>query len=61
MTGGLFTGYELGGFYGEAQGIERTRPMDLFPRIIADDEGAGLEKGLAQRIDAVNRFLESSG
>ena len=92
MTGGLFTDYDLGGFYdeavgedglartgqgpvvdwfdalspddlryhaelrddvlrsrgitftvyGEAQGIERTWPMDLFPRIIAADEWADL-------------------
>jgi len=44
--------------YGEAQGIERTWPMDLFPRIIRADEWAHLERGLAQRVDAVNRFLE---
>ncbi len=44
--------------YGESQGIERTWPMDLFPRVIASDEWAVLEQGLAQRVNALNRFLE---
>ncbi|HJL77538.1 MAG TPA: circularly permuted type 2 ATP-grasp protein [Acidimicrobiales bacterium] len=44
--------------YGESSGIERTWPMDLFPRIIPADEWAHLERGLAQRVNAVNRFLE---
>ncbi len=44
--------------YGEAQGIERTWPMDLFPRIIRGNEWDALERGLAQRVEAVNRFLE---
>ena len=107
MTGGLFTGYEPGGFYdevvgedglarpgqdpvvdwfdalspadlryhaelrddvfrsrgitftvyGEAQGIERTRPMDLFPRIIAADEWTDLEKGLAHLAVAMCRSV----
>ncbi|MBC8195724.1 MAG: circularly permuted type 2 ATP-grasp protein [Acidimicrobiia bacterium] len=32
--------------------------MDLFPRVIASDEWAVLEQGLAQRVNALNRFLE---
>ncbi len=44
--------------YGEAEGIERTWPMDLFPRIIPADEWADIELGLAQRVTALNRFLD---
>lgn len=44
--------------YGEGEGIERTFPMDLVPRIIPHDEWAHIEAGLAQRVTALNRFLE---
>jgi uncharacterized circularly permuted ATP-grasp superfamily protein len=44
--------------YGEQEGIERTWPMDLFPRIIPADEWATIEQGLAQRVAALNRFLD---
>ncbi len=44
--------------YGETEGVERTFPMDLVPRIIPADEWATVEKGLAQRVTVLNRFLE---
>ena len=44
--------------YGEGEGIERTFPMDLVPRIIPSDEWAHLEAGLVQRVTALNRFLD---
>jgi uncharacterized circularly permuted ATP-grasp superfamily protein len=44
--------------YGEGEGIERTFPLDLVPRVIPADEWAHLEAGLAQRVTALNRFLE---
>ena len=44
--------------YGEGEGIERTFPMDLVPRIIAGDEWEHLEQGLVQRVTALNRFLD---
>jgi uncharacterized circularly permuted ATP-grasp superfamily protein len=44
--------------YGEGEGIERTFPMDLVPRIIPADEWAHLEQGLVQRVTALNRFLD---
>ena len=44
--------------YGEAQGIERTWPLDLIPRIIPADEWSQVERGLAQRVKALNCFLE---
>jgi uncharacterized circularly permuted ATP-grasp superfamily protein len=36
---------------------ERTLPCDLVPRIVDADEWATLERGLIQRVDALNRFL----
>lgn len=44
--------------YGEGEGVERTFPMDLVPRIIPADEWAHLEAGLVQRVTALNRFLD---
>jgi uncharacterized circularly permuted ATP-grasp superfamily protein len=44
--------------YGDDDGIERTWPMDLFPRIIPADEWSTIERGLAQRVAALNRFLD---
>ena len=44
--------------YGEAQGIERTWPLDLIPRVIPADEWSFVERGLIQRVTALNRFLE---
>ncbi|WP_419944538.1 circularly permuted type 2 ATP-grasp protein [Candidatus Poriferisodalis sp.] len=43
--------------YGDSQGTERTWPMDLFPRLIAAAEWREIERGLAQRVTALNRFL----
>jgi uncharacterized circularly permuted ATP-grasp superfamily protein len=44
--------------YGEGEGIERTFPMDLVPRIIPVNEWATIEEGLVQRVTALNRFLD---
>ncbi len=43
--------------YGQESGIERIFPFDLIPRIIAKDEWAQLERGLTQRVTALNLFL----
>jgi uncharacterized circularly permuted ATP-grasp superfamily protein len=43
--------------YGEEGGTERLIPSDVVPRIICAEEWAKLEKGLAQRVRAINRFL----
>ena len=45
--------------YGEAAGVERVWPMDLVPRIIPAEEWAPVERGLIQRVTALNRFLEN--
>ncbi len=43
--------------YGDDQGTERIFPFDLVPRIIPRSEWEFLERGLVQRISALNRFL----
>ena len=44
--------------YGNEEGTERVFPNDLLPRIIPADEWRKIEKGLTQRITALNMFLE---
>lgn len=44
--------------YGEQEGTERTFPFDFVPRIIGSDEWEQLERGLIQRVTAINLFLE---
>jgi len=43
--------------YGDSQGTERIFPFDLIPRIIPASEWEHLERGLEQRITALNLFL----
>lgn len=43
--------------YGEDEGIERTIPYDLIPRVIARKEWNNLSLGCAQRVKALNLFL----
>ncbi len=43
--------------YGQDEGIERIFPFDLVPRIIPAHEWARLERGLTQRVTALNQFL----
>jgi uncharacterized circularly permuted ATP-grasp superfamily protein len=43
--------------YGSDEGTERIFPYDLLPRIITAEEWAQLERGLTQRITALNLFL----
>ncbi|MEZ4633965.1 MAG: circularly permuted type 2 ATP-grasp protein [Caldilineaceae bacterium] len=44
--------------YGNDAGTERIFPYDLLPRIITADEWHTIERGLTQRILALNLFLE---
>ncbi|NWJ48892.1 MAG: circularly permuted type 2 ATP-grasp protein [Chloroflexi bacterium] len=44
--------------YGAEEGIERIFPFDLLPRIVPDSEWQQIEKGLEQRITALNLFLQ---
>jgi uncharacterized circularly permuted ATP-grasp superfamily protein len=41
----------------DGAGTERLIPFDLIPRIIPSAEWQAMEKGLAQRVTALNRFL----
>lgn len=43
--------------YSDTEGTEKIFPFDIIPRIIAADEWAVMEKGLKQRICALNLFL----
>ncbi len=43
--------------YGEETGAERLIPFDIIPRVFPKDEWAALEKGLRQRVLALNMFL----
>ena len=43
--------------YGDEDGEERIIPFDLIPRIIAADEWRRLERGIIQRVAAINAFL----
>ena len=44
--------------YGDDQGTERIFPYDLLPRIITGPEWNTLERGLTQRLTAINLFLK---
>jgi uncharacterized circularly permuted ATP-grasp superfamily protein len=44
--------------YGDSAGTERTFPFDPVPRIITGQEWATLERGLVQRVKALNLFLK---
>src|SRR6266576_1781795 len=43
--------------YGESAGVEKTLPFDLVPRIVSATEWQRIEKGLKQRIQALNLFI----
>jgi uncharacterized circularly permuted ATP-grasp superfamily protein len=43
--------------YGQEEGLERIFPFDLIPRVIPRDEWLLLERGLTQRVRALNLFL----
>ena len=43
--------------YGEESGTERLIPFDIVPRIIPADEWKMLDRGLRQRVHALNLFL----
>lgn len=44
--------------YSDNRGTERIMPFDLIPRIIPRAEWEGVERGLVQRITALNLFLQ---
>jgi len=44
--------------YSNNEGIERIFPFDIIPRIITGDEWTRIEKGIEQRLKALNLFLK---
>jgi uncharacterized circularly permuted ATP-grasp superfamily protein len=44
--------------YGEEEGVERILKLDIIPRIIGGEDWSLLEKGLQQRIYALNEFID---
>jgi len=43
--------------YSDSQGTERIFPFDVIPRIVPNQEWAWLERGLKQRVEALNCFI----
>src|SRR6185436_13867302 len=43
--------------YGEASGTERLIPFDIVPHVIPGSDWSLLQRGLKQRVQALNRFL----
>src|SRR5262245_14622917 len=44
--------------YGDNTGAERIFPFDLIPRIVESVEWEWIERGLKQRVTALNLFIE---
>src|SRR5437868_2816455 len=44
--------------YGRGQGVERIMPFDPIPRLVAADEWERIERGLKQRVRALNLFIQ---
>ena len=44
--------------YGDAAGTERIFPFDVIPRIVEASDWALIERGLKQRIQALNLFID---
>jgi len=44
--------------YGDSAGTERIFPFDLIPRIVRAGEWSWIERGLKQRIHALNEFID---
>ena len=44
--------------YDDGQGIDRAWPFDVVPRVIAAAEWRDIEQGLAQRLKALNLFID---
>src|SRR5260221_6685952 len=44
--------------YGEQAGVEKIFPFDIVPRIVSAGEWSRIERGLQQRIRALNLFID---
>src|SRR3974390_3810820 len=45
--------------YSDGRGTERLFPFDLIPRILPHSEWTHIERGLSQRVIALNLFLQA--
>ncbi len=44
--------------YGDKKGTEKILPFDIIPRMVSSKDWAKLERGIAQRITALNLFIQ---
>ena len=44
--------------YSDNQGVEKTFPFDVVPRIVSGEEWRRIDAGLRQRIQALNLFID---
>jgi uncharacterized circularly permuted ATP-grasp superfamily protein len=44
--------------YSDGSNIDRAWPFDIIPRVIAAEEWRRIERGLVQRLTAINRFID---
>ncbi|MDO8392389.1 MAG: circularly permuted type 2 ATP-grasp protein [Actinomycetota bacterium] len=44
--------------YSDGRGIDRAWPFDVIPRVIGADEWRRIERGLVQRLNAINLFID---
>ena len=44
--------------YGDAAGTEKIFPFDIIPRIVSAEEWSPIERGLRQRVHALNLFID---
>jgi uncharacterized circularly permuted ATP-grasp superfamily protein len=44
--------------YSDSEGVEKTLPFDLIPRIVGGTEWRRIDRGLEQRITALNQFID---
>ena len=44
--------------YGDKKGTEKILPFDIIPRMVSGADWAKLERGIAQRITALNLFIQ---
>src|SRR5262245_4882493 len=44
--------------YGDEAGAEKIFPFDIIPRIVAAEEWASIDRGLRQRVHALNIFID---
>src|SRR5213593_478686 len=44
--------------YGSNAGVEKIMPFDILPRVVSSGEWRTIERGLVQRVRALNAFID---